>query len=77
METRAMTLVRWGDKLVPRSLVEDFPHVPGNCPLCGGLGLVVETIDRERMDEMAPCWRCTFYCKTCKRRVKTDGHECK
>jgi hypothetical protein len=68
-------LVRWGSAFVPRALVEPAGTVqPGVCPQCGGLGSVPEQIDRDRFDEMVPCWRCRMYCKTCK-WVPKEGHE--
>jgi hypothetical protein len=49
----------WKGKLWPRSLFDppiDSP--PAACPICGGIGLVAESIDEERYDVMVECWRC-------------------
>jgi hypothetical protein len=68
-------LVNWGGSLVPRSALEpSLPLAPGACPDCGGLGVIAETIDPDRWDEMVPCQRCRHYCRQCKRWVTTEGH---
>jgi DnaJ-class molecular chaperone len=53
--------VEWKGKLWLRSLLEPDgwePLPPGACPICGGRGSTPETIDEERFDVMATCWKC-------------------
>jgi hypothetical protein len=69
--------VRWGDRIVPRCVCEppdDIP--PGECVECGGLGLIPEMVNDDRLDEMVPCYRCQKYCRECKEWVKKAAHEC-
>jgi len=68
--------VRWGESILPRDFFDPVERQPGVCPLCGGLGTIAESIDRERYDAAVPCYRCRFYCATCQDWVKRDGHTC-
>jgi hypothetical protein len=67
--------VRWGDSLLPRTLVEPDPQT-GVCPQCGGLGVYPDVIDDEQPEEMVPCWRCRKFCAACGQWVKKEGHRC-
>lgn len=67
-----------GGRPVPRALFEplDPNPRPGVCTVCDGAGVTVETIDEERYDVLVPCWKCRTYCRTCKKYVSKNGHEC-
>jgi len=72
--------VKWGNRLVPRSVVEpDFDpdrYLPGLCPRCGGAGMVAETLDEEQFDVACACPQCQMFCHACNAWVKREGHTC-
>jgi hypothetical protein len=72
-----MALVNYGGKLMPACLFDgSIDSPPGSCGRCGGSGVVRETIDEERHDEMVPCYTCQAYCKPCG-KYRRKGHECR
>jgi hypothetical protein len=74
-----MSMIRWGDRLVPRAIIESVLASPpaGTCQRCGGLGEYPESIHEDRPDEMVPCFLCRRFCKACGHWVARAGHECK
>jgi hypothetical protein len=64
------------DPLVPWPF-EHTPHIPSACPMCGGAGSVLESIDPERFPVAVPCDRCRRWCDQCKKHVARAGHQCK
>lgn len=68
-------LVKFGGKIYPRYLFEATGSDPRDCPQCGGLGVVPEQLDDDRIDEMVPCPTCKMWCKRCKRSVP-KSHVC-
>jgi hypothetical protein len=69
--------VKDGGHLWPRTIFEDPNPKPGACPLCGGTGRLVESIDPERHDVLVACHRCQVFCKACDKHVRKSGHACK
>jgi hypothetical protein len=61
------------DERIITSMYLDPPR--GACPICGGLGQVLESIDRERLPVAVSCYACHEYCRACKKVVK-KGHRC-
>src|SRR5262252_665429 len=55
------------DERTIASMYIDPPR--GACPICGGLGHVLESIDNRRADVAVPCYACHEYCRTCKQTV--------
>ena len=67
----------WKGRPFPRRLLMPHPSdPPGSCVECGGLGMVPERLDEERMDVMVACWRCTTWCNICGKRVAKSAHVC-
>ena len=50
-------------------------HIEGNCPRCGGAGMVLEQIDEDRFPEAVPCFECQTYCQECKKWVTAKNHQ--
>jgi hypothetical protein len=50
---------------------------PQACPMCGGRGSVLESIDAERWPVAVPCTHCRRWCADCRAYVRKDNHECK
>lgn len=64
----------WGSRILD---LDDFDLLrdPHACVVCGGAGVVFESIDEERLPVAVPCHGCKTFCKICNDWVKKKGHD--